>query len=247
METMEAGRHEERRAVDRFLEGEGRVRVLVALHAGEDHAENDRQDQADLQAPTVVLQQRVMGPGDRRARGQQDQRVEQREMPGIEDLDALGRPMSAREFDARVFDRLAGEQARIEEGPEPRHEEHHLGGDEQDHAVTMRQLHDAGVETFVLRLAHDIRPPGNHRVEDAQHAGAEHVGARLQTADGEALHPHDRADRREEGGDRSNERPRARRDEVIVVVRFGVDVGHRCPCHRDASRRPLRVTQLARR
>ena len=38
------------------------------------------------------VDQRVVRPGDRRARAEQDQRVEQRQMPGIEGLDALRRP-----------------------------------------------------------------------------------------------------------------------------------------------------------
>ena len=53
---------------------------------------SDGQDQAVFQALAVAFQQRVMRPGDGRARGQQDQRVEQRQMPGIEGLDALRRP-----------------------------------------------------------------------------------------------------------------------------------------------------------
>ena len=40
---------------------------------------------------------------------------------------------------------LARKQAGIEEGPEPGDEEHHLGGDEQDHAVTVMDLHHAGM------------------------------------------------------------------------------------------------------
>ena len=49
-------------------------------------------DQAVLQARAVIVEQGVMRPGDRRARGQQDQRVEQRQIAGIEHLGALGRP-----------------------------------------------------------------------------------------------------------------------------------------------------------
>ena len=74
------------------LKVEGRVAVLVGLHAGEGEPEHDGEDQAPFQALAVVLQQRVMRPGDRRAGGEQDQRVEQRQMPGIEGLDALRRP-----------------------------------------------------------------------------------------------------------------------------------------------------------
>ena len=50
-------------------------------------------DKPCLQAEAVVVQEGMMGPGDGRARGQQDKRVEERQMPGIERFDALGRPM----------------------------------------------------------------------------------------------------------------------------------------------------------
>ena len=75
--------------------------VFVGLHAGEQRAERDGADQAPLQALAVVLQQRVMRPGDGRAGGQQDQRVEQRQVPRIEGLDALRRPHAAEQFGAR--------------------------------------------------------------------------------------------------------------------------------------------------
>ena len=143
-----------------------------------------------------------MRPGDRRARRQQDQRVEQRQMPRIEHLDALRRPVTAGEFDARVLDRLAGEEARVEKGPEPRDEEHHFRGDEQDHPVAVRELHDAGVEAPVLGLTDDVGPPRDHRVEHADQARAEDIGTGFQSADRQPLHEHDRADGHHERGNR---------------------------------------------
>ena len=92
MEAVEAGRHEEGGAVDVAGEAERGVGVFIGLHAGEAGAEQDGEDQAVFQALAVVLQQRMMRPGHRGARGQQHQRVEQRQMPGIEGLDALRRP-----------------------------------------------------------------------------------------------------------------------------------------------------------
>ena len=94
---MEAGRHEEGGAVDRILEGERRVDVLVGLHEGEQHAEPDGQRQAVDQALAVVVDQRMVRPGDRRARQQQDDGVVERQVEGIENLDALRRPDAAGE------------------------------------------------------------------------------------------------------------------------------------------------------
>jgi hypothetical protein len=87
------------------------------------------------------------------------------------------------------------------------------------------ELDDPRVETLVGRLAHHVRPPAQHRVEDADDAGAEHVGAERQGTDVQALHRHDQADGGHEGADRAHERPRARIDEMVVVV-LGVGLGH---------------------
>ena len=64
----------------------------IGLHAGEAEAEQDGERQALEQALAVAFAQRMMGPGHGDARGQQDQRVEQRQREGIEGVDALGRP-----------------------------------------------------------------------------------------------------------------------------------------------------------
>jgi len=68
------------------------VAVLIGLHAGEERAEHDGEDQAIFQALAIVLEQRMVGPGHRGAGGEQDQRVQERKMPGIEGLDAVRRP-----------------------------------------------------------------------------------------------------------------------------------------------------------
>ena len=133
------------------------VGVFVGLHAGEQRAEHDRQPQAVDQALAVAVQQRVVRPGHRGAGGEQDQRVEQRQMPGIEgaaELDAVGlgaggQTLPIRSPRSKLVRRRRG-TARVEIGPEPGDEEHHLGGDEQDHAVAVRNLHHAGVIAVVL-------------------------------------------------------------------------------------------------
>ena len=190
------------------------VAVFEGLHAGEGGAEQDGQDQTVFQALAVVLQQRVMRPGHRGARGQQQQRIQQRQMPGIEGLDALGRPDAAEQRVAGGVNGVAGEQRGVEEGPEPGDEEHHLGGDEQDHAVAMADLHHAGVVALVLRFADHVGPPARHGVEHADGADAEDDRRGRE----QMMHPGDRADRHDEGRDRADDRPRARIDEVVVVM-----------------------------
>src|SRR5215467_4773972 len=74
--AMEAGRHEERGAVNVAAEIESRVAVFVGLHAGECQTKHDRQYQTPLEPLSVVLQKRVVRPSHCRAGGEQDEGIE---------------------------------------------------------------------------------------------------------------------------------------------------------------------------
>ena len=77
------------------------VGVLVGLEDGEEQPEADRQPQAPLHLlPVVLLDQRVVRPGRGAARAEQDQRVDQRQVPGIEGLDPRRRPDAGDDLDA---------------------------------------------------------------------------------------------------------------------------------------------------
>ena len=93
------------------------------------------------------------------------------------------------------------EDRAVEKGPEPGEEEHHFGGDEQDHPVAQVKLDDRRVIAR-MRLLDRVRPPAEH---GAQHAG----GAERDTARAEAVvvEPHDSAAEQEDGRDRADERP----------------------------------------
>eukprot|EP01088_Endostelium_zonatum_P004172 TRINITY_DN15393_c0_g1_i1.p1 TRINITY_DN15393_c0_g1~~TRINITY_DN15393_c0_g1_i1.p1 ORF type:complete len:297 (+),score=-1.57 TRINITY_DN15393_c0_g1_i1:1-891(+) len=243
VETVEAGRHEEGGAIVDPLEGEGRVHVFIRLDAAEQHAERNRQPQplehavavadaeqapqAGLFAAALVVDQRVVRPGDGGAAGEQDQRVEQGEFEGVDDLQPLGRPLRGDRggalgsaFDLSVDDAHRGrEQAEVEERPEPADEEHDFGGDEQDHAVAEVKLHDRGV-IAVMRLAHHVGPPAIHREQYAREAGEENPAAAVGLVRGEvaAVHPHDRAGRHHQRRQRSEQRPDAGGQDVVIVV-----------------------------
>ena len=184
-------------------------------------------DQAVDQALAVVVEQRVVRPGDRRARQQQDDGVVERQVEGIEHLDALRRPDAAGEFGPGVLRDLVREQAGVEEGPEPGDEEHHLGGDEHDHAVAQVQRHDPRVVALMAFLD-GVRPPGEHGVEHDGQADEEQPRRRevqpeeVELVALQVLHPGDAADRHDERADGADERPRARIDDVVVVLRFCV-------------------------
>src|SRR3546814_18438342 len=68
VKAVEARRHIEGRAVVALPEAEGRMGIFIGLDRREDGAEDDRQPQAFLQPLAVAVDQRMMRPGDRRAR-----------------------------------------------------------------------------------------------------------------------------------------------------------------------------------
>jgi hypothetical protein len=98
VEAMKTRCHEKGRAVDRAFEGEWRMGIFIGLNAGEGGAKQNSQDESCLEAKTIIVQEGMMGPGHRRARGQKNERVEEREVPRVECLDALGRPNPAGEL-----------------------------------------------------------------------------------------------------------------------------------------------------
>jgi hypothetical protein len=95
--TVEAGRHEEGRTIERTVEAELCVAVFEHLQRGEGHAEQDGDEEAQLCAGTVVMLQRVVRPGNSGTRQEQDQRVDQRQVERVERFDANRRPIL--EFD----------------------------------------------------------------------------------------------------------------------------------------------------
>ncbi len=111
----------------------------------------------------------MVRPGDRGARTQQDQRVEQRQRERIHHrLDPLGR-----ELPADHFGKLAGEQGEIEPAPEPADEEHHFRRDEQDHAVAQVKLHNRRMEALAAFLD-DVVEPAEERGDQARDAEPQH-------------------------------------------------------------------------
>jgi len=69
MRAMKAGRHKESSAVDVAAKVEGRVRVLIGLHASEGEPQQNCEDKAPFQALSVVLEQCMMRPRHRGPRG----------------------------------------------------------------------------------------------------------------------------------------------------------------------------------
>src|SRR3546814_4696064 len=101
-------------AIDAALEAERRVIIFKRLNGAEYHTKPDGAPQAFLRALAVAMDKRVMRPGDRRARAEQDQRVEQRQAEGIDHLQPDRRPCATDDFGA----------GREQRGIEIRSEEH---------------------------------------------------------------------------------------------------------------------------
>ena len=129
---------------------------------------SDRQRQAAHGVALVALEDRVVRPGHRGAREQQDQRVHERQVERRDDVHALGRPDAAGGLGAHRHLRRAGIERGIEERPEEGGEEQHLRGDEQDHAVAQAELDHRGV--VLARFDDDVAPPPVHHGEDDQEA-----------------------------------------------------------------------------
>src|SRR3977135_1070810 len=110
METVKAGRHEERGAVRVAAESERRVAVLEGLHAGEGQTKHNGQYQAPFESLAVVLQKRMVRPRHGRSGGEQDERIQQRQMPWIEGLDPVRRPHSAEQLFAGDLGHVGREQ-----------------------------------------------------------------------------------------------------------------------------------------
>ena len=140
------------------LKANGGVDVLVGLEEVKSRPSTMVSARPRLQPLPVVVQQRMVRPGDRRARGEQDQRVDERQMPRGRaprcPPAANGRRWLRR---ARTARPRRGRGC-VEEGPEPGDEEHHLRGDEHDHAVAQVRAARRGVWSPCVRFL-DRRPP----------------------------------------------------------------------------------------
>ena len=195
-------------------EGERRMGIFIGLDAGEAGAQQHG-DQKPLDGALAVAGlDGVMRPGHRGARGQQDQGVEQREMPGIQRDNAGRRPTA----DADI----AEEDRGIEIGPEPGDEEHHFRGDEQQHAVAQMQLHHRGVVAQHDGFLDHVAPPAGHGVEHQRQADQEDPGLAIHRQMEEAgiilVHPEHGARQHGEGAEGANDRPGAGIDQVVIVL-----------------------------
>src|SRR5271170_7449491 len=208
VEAVKARRHEEGGRKDAAGKMEGGVAVLVSLDRGEAQTEEDGERQTTQHAVAVACEQRMVRPGHGRARQQQDQRVEKRKLERIERMDALGRPHAA-----------DWEQTRGKERPEEAHEEHHLGGDEQRHAIAHTELHDRGMVALEGRLADHVAPPHGHDPQYTQNAD-DHQRPAM------AVHIEDGAAEEQARGDGAEDRPRAGIDQMVRVLRRRVRFAH---------------------
>ena len=221
--------------------------VLIGLDRGEQQAEQDGQHKTPFGRLAVADLERVVSPGDRRAGQQQGQGVHQRQVEGLHHFHAFGRPGrpglgdAVEVADIRGQGAVAMEQGHFKEDPEPGHEEHHFGGDEQDHAVAKADGDNGRMIAGVGFLDH-ILPPAEHGVEHAGQAQIEDDRVMLLQAE-QALHPDHAAHRHDKGGQGTDQRPGTGVDQVVIVF-DGVarHLGCLKPRGEERPSRPLRIS-----
>ena len=240
--TVEAGQHEEGRPVDSRTERQVElvvgVRVFLGLVEQEQAAQRHGQAEEQQQDAALVFLQRVMGDGHGHARGQQDQRVDQRQTPGRDGLvgtadrarpvarpaagevrpqQAVGGLAVALAIEPRQRE-LAGVEQRAEEGGK----EHHLGEDEPHHAHAERGIHLLVVMSG-QRFADHVTEPLEQDRQQAGQADVEHglAPAHFVQPAGEPDHGHEQRNRREH---RPLAAMRHEVDSLVVVAAVGVDV-----------------------
>ena len=241
VQAVEAGQHEEGRAVhagaERQVELVVGVHVLLGLQADEQEAQDEGEREEHLQHAAVAGLERVVGDGDRHARGEQDRGVERRQAERRDGLEAAADVPGAVGGPARLESRpqeqvgeepraLAAEPRhrqlpRVVERAEERGEEHHLGEDEPRHAHAERAVHARVVQAALALADHGAEPT------------EEHVGDARESDVGDPrtdVHPVQHgggAGHRDEQRDGPDRRPLAAvRDVVLVAAVRGVCLGH---------------------
>ncbi|KAG1184938.1 hypothetical protein G6F35_014981 [Rhizopus arrhizus] len=178
VEPVEAGQHVEQRAVRARVELQVQLRVRVVVFGGltghEDEAQDDRGGQPEHRLAAVVLAQRMVGDGQRDARGQQQRGVDggqPERAHRLELFDHAGRtevgpgglevgPQHQAVID--VAQPRRGDRARVPERAEERGEEHHFREDEPAHAPTVRTVDTLAVHAgfgFLDGVAEPVLTP----------------------------------------------------------------------------------------
>ena len=172
------------------------VVVFIALQRREQDTQHDRDDQTVFQVRTIVaMDQRMVRPCHGTARQQQDQRIDQRQVEGVNLIDHRRHVGRADIFVHRV-------ERVFEKAPEPRREKHDFGHYEQDEAIAQADLHHFGVVPD-LAFFHHFGPPRKHGVERAHKADQKDEGCDI-------MHPQDTACEHDKSKQRAEQRPDGR-------------------------------------
>ena len=238
VQAMEAGQHEEGRAVDAAAQGEVELvvglDVLVRLEVQEGGAQQHGQAQEQQNPAAMPGAQGVVGDRHGDAGGQQDQRVQQRQPPRRHRFErpadlrrtiaAVGTPgrgvVAPQELVGQYAMAFATEprhreHADVEQRTEERTEEHHLGEDEPHHPHAERGI-DLVVVVAGQRFADDRTEPAEEHPQHADHAEDEHRFAETgRTRLG--VEPVPGTEHEDEHDDRGDDRP-------VALGRYKVNV-----------------------
>lgn len=134
--------------------------IFVSLQTSKDHAEDHRNGKTLDQVFTVVFMNKSMvRPSHSTARQQQDQRIDEGQMPRIESLNPCGRPDTI-DPRAALGHRI---KAVFKEGPKYADEKHRLRGEEKEEAHTQADLHHWRMIACLVFFDR-IGPPAEHRI-----------------------------------------------------------------------------------
>ncbi len=194
MGTVKASQHEEGGAVDPRIQGQPIVAVgfvvFECLKNQEDRPQSNSHDQPSVQFFTVLSTQGMVGPGEGHARGHQQQGVDQRQGPGIDQLVWFGKAFTGRELGQRPFGRELRPQhvgdtfrplttepghregPHIKQGAEERREKHHFGKDEPTHPHHERAVQLVAVHARLVFADHLAKPGKKHHRH--QHEAGHH-------------------------------------------------------------------------
>ena len=241
--AVEAGQHEEGGAIDARVQRQPQVVIGVlvfqCLQHQKDRAQRDGQAQPGLGSAAIVFAQGVVGKGDGHAGGDQQQGVDQRQLPGADHLAGTGKGFGVRVDHQRPLiseirpehvgqalvalttEPRAGKGTHVEQGAEEGGKEHHFREDEPAHAHAEGAVHLRAVEALAAFL-HHIAEPAEHHPGGQECTGKEQPAAQAAAGSGAvAVHHAAAAKHQQQQRYRGNDRPLALGRHIV-----GLMIGH---------------------
>ena len=238
--TVEPGEHEERRAIDPRPQRQPQLGIgfviLEGLQCNEAEPQQDGQGHPEFQRPAVITAQGVVGNGDGHTGTDQQDGVDQRQVPRVDHF--LGRREQFRvgrvqqrpgEFERgpqHVCNTLGPvatqprpcQDAHVEQRTEEGQEEHDFREDKPAHAPAERAVQLRAVQPGPALLDHCAKPAEQHVGQKQRTHEEDQRPVRFRVAGLHVVEPGAQAEHRDEHADGGNDRPLALRRYVVVLM-----------------------------